>query len=108
MPLRIAFTDQAILLDENLLLLEQHNGQNTRKLIKAAAVEKAKVLSYEDIVEATRNPTRWPKRKSPTQVLKKRSASRVSSGGARDQAAENGGVYIYFPGIPRNIFLNSL
>jgi hypothetical protein len=36
-----AFADRAILLDENLLLFEQNNG-------------KAKVLSYEDIVEAQR------------------------------------------------------
>ena len=80
-----AFADRAILLDENLLLFEQNNERNTRKSIKATAVGKAKVLSYEDIVEAQRQrdikeasadtaPKRGrgrPRRKSPTQVLGK-------------------------------------
>jgi hypothetical protein len=47
-----AFADRAILLDENLLLFEQNNERDTRKSIKVTAVGKAKVLSYEDIVEA--------------------------------------------------------
>ena len=84
-----AFADRAILLDENLLLFEQNNERNTRKSIKATAVGKAKVLSYEDIVEAQRqrdlkeanaDAVRGrgrgrPKRKLPTQVLGKRSRS---------------------------------
>lgn len=48
-----AFADRAIS-DENLLLFEQYNERNTRKSIKATTVGKAKVLSYEDIVEAQR------------------------------------------------------
>ena len=47
-----AFADRAILLDENLLLFEQNNEINTRKSIKATVVGKAKVMKYEDIVEA--------------------------------------------------------
>jgi hypothetical protein len=84
-----AFADRAILLDENLLLFEQNNEQNTRKSIKATAVGSAKVMSYEDIVEAQKQrdlkeantdlvPRRGrgrPKRKSPAQVLGKRSRS---------------------------------
>jgi hypothetical protein len=84
-----AFADRAILLDENLLLFEQNNERNTRKSIKATAVGSAKVLSYEDIVEAQRQRDMKeaiadkvrgrgrgrPKRKSPTQVLGKRSRS---------------------------------
>jgi hypothetical protein len=84
-----AFADRAILLNENLLLFEQNNERNTRKSIKATTVGKAKVMSYEDIVEAQRQrdvkeamadkvPRRGrgrPKRKSPTQVLGKRSRS---------------------------------
>jgi hypothetical protein len=76
-------------LDENLLLFEQNNERNIRKSIKATAVGSAKVLSYEDIVEAQRqrdmkeanaNTVRGrgrgrPKRKSPNQVLGKRSRS---------------------------------
>jgi hypothetical protein len=84
-----AFADRAILLNENLDLFEQNNERNTRKSIKATAVGSAKVLSYEDIVEAQRQrdlkqasadklPGRGrgrPRRKSPTQVLGKRSRS---------------------------------
>ena len=84
-----AFADRAILLDENLLLFEQNNERNTRKSIKATAVGSAKVMSYEDIVEAQRQrdikdastdsvPKRGrgrPRRKSTTQVLGKRSRS---------------------------------
>jgi hypothetical protein len=52
-----AFADRAILLDENLLLFEQNNERNTRKPIKATAVGKATVLSYEDIAERDDNAT---------------------------------------------------
>jgi hypothetical protein len=72
-----------------LLLFEQNNERNTRKSIKATTVGKAKVLSYEDIVEAQKQRDTkeanadkllkrgrgWPKRKSTTQVLGKRSRS---------------------------------
>ena len=47
-----AFADQAILLDENLLLFEQNNEKATYKSIKATVVGSARVMSYEDIVEA--------------------------------------------------------
>jgi hypothetical protein len=46
------FTERAILLDENLLLFKQNNEKTTRTLIKATVVGTAKVMSYEDIVEA--------------------------------------------------------
>ncbi|KAE8440294.1 hypothetical protein EG329_009812 [Mollisiaceae sp. DMI_Dod_QoI] len=47
-----AFADRAILLDENSLLFEQNNEKVTRKSIKATVVGSARVMSYEDIVEA--------------------------------------------------------
>jgi hypothetical protein len=47
-----AFTERAILLDENMLLFEQNNEKTTRISIKATVMGTAKVLSYEDIVEA--------------------------------------------------------
>ena len=47
-----AFAERAILLDENMLLFEQNNEKTTRTSIKATVVGTAKVLSYEDIVEA--------------------------------------------------------
>jgi hypothetical protein len=84
-----AFSDRAILLDEDLLLFEQNNERNTRGSIKAIAVGSAKFLSYEDIVEAQRQRDMKeasadaargrgrgrPKRKSPSQGLGKRSRS---------------------------------
>jgi hypothetical protein len=47
-----AFAKRAILLNENLLLFEQNNEKITRILMKAIVVGTAKVLSYEDIIEA--------------------------------------------------------
>jgi hypothetical protein len=47
-----AFAERAILLDENSLLFEQNNEKTTRTSMKATVVGTAKVLSYEDIVEA--------------------------------------------------------
>jgi hypothetical protein len=84
-----AFADRAILLDENLLLFEQNNEKNTRTSIKATVVGTAKVLSYEDIVEAQRKRDerdvaaviargrRTSKRRklTPSQVVPKRSRS---------------------------------
>ena len=46
------FADRAILLDKNLLLFEQNNKKTTRKSMKATVVGSARVMSYEDIVEA--------------------------------------------------------
>ena len=81
-----AFADRAILLDENLLLFEQNNEKTTRKSIKATVVGSARVMSYEDIVEAQRQRDikeaaaeavrrRRSNRKSSSQVLGKRSRS---------------------------------
>lgn len=47
-----AFADRAILLDENLLLFEQNNERRTRASTKATVVGTARILSYEDIIEA--------------------------------------------------------
>jgi hypothetical protein len=47
-----AFADRAILLDENLLLFEQNNEKTTRRSTWATVVGSARVMSYEDIVEA--------------------------------------------------------
>jgi len=84
-----AFADRAILLDKNLLLFEQNNEKNTRTSIKATVVGTAKVLSYEDIIEAQQKrdmkeaeaaaargrQTSNRNRKAPSQVLGKRSRS---------------------------------
>jgi hypothetical protein len=81
-----AFADRAILLGENLLLFEQNNEKNTRTSIKATVVGTAKVLSYEDIVEAQQKRDikdaaargrRTSKRSTlaPSQVIGKRSRS---------------------------------
>jgi hypothetical protein len=79
-----AFTNQAILLDENLLLFEQNNEKATHKSIRATVVGSARVMSYEDIVEAQKQRNiketaaeaawgRRSKRGPLTQVLRKRS-----------------------------------
>lgn len=78
-----AFADRAILLDENLLLFEQNNEKTTRKSTKATVVGSARVMSYEDIVEAqkqrdikdaaTATRARRSKRNPTAQVLGKRS-----------------------------------
>lgn len=47
-----SFTERALLLDENRLLFEQNNESNRRKSGRSTVVGKAKVMSYEDIVEA--------------------------------------------------------
>lgn len=66
-----------------LLLFEQNNEKATHKYIKATVVGSARVMSYEDIVEAqkqreikdvaTVSRGRRPKRKPTAQVLGKRS-----------------------------------
>jgi hypothetical protein len=79
-----AFTDRTILLDENSLLFDQNCERNTRKSIKATVVGSAKVMSYEDIVEAQKQRDlkeaaaevtqgRRSKRNPAAQVLGKRS-----------------------------------
>ena len=47
-----SFAECAILLDENRLLFEQNNESNCRQSTRSTMVGKAKVMSYEDIVEA--------------------------------------------------------
>lgn len=79
-----AFAYRAILLDENSLLFEQNNEKTTRKSIRATVVGSARVMSYEDIVEAQRqrdlkeaaaevSQGRRSKRNPAAQVLGKRS-----------------------------------
>ena len=47
-----AFAQCALLRDENKLLFEQNNDAKSRVAAKSTVVGKAKVMSYEDIVEA--------------------------------------------------------
>ena len=47
-----AFAERALLLDENRLLFEQNNESNCRQSTRSTVVGKAKVMSYEDIIEA--------------------------------------------------------
>lgn len=46
------FAERALLLDENRLLFEQNNESNCRKSIRSTKVGEAKLMSYDDIVEA--------------------------------------------------------
>jgi hypothetical protein len=47
-----SFAECALLLDENRLLFEQNNESICRQSTRSTVVGKAKVMSYEDIVEA--------------------------------------------------------
>jgi hypothetical protein len=49
-----AFADRAILLDENNLLFEQNNEKTTRLSVRLTVTGNAKVMTYDDIVEAQR------------------------------------------------------
>jgi hypothetical protein len=49
-----AFAERALLLDENKLLFEQNNESRSRVSTRSTVIGKAKIMSYEDIVEAQR------------------------------------------------------
>jgi hypothetical protein len=49
-----AMAERALLLDENRLLFEQNNEKTTRQSTGSKVVGHAKVMSYEDILEAQR------------------------------------------------------
>lgn len=49
-----AYADRAILYDENKLLFEQNNERTVRKTAKSTVVGRAKVMSYQDILDAQR------------------------------------------------------
>ena len=49
-----AFADRAILRDRTELLIEQNNERKTRLSVRSTVVGSARVMSYEDIVEARR------------------------------------------------------
>ena len=47
-----AITDRVLLFDENRLLFEQNNEKMTRDSVKPTVVGKAKIMCFDDIVEA--------------------------------------------------------
>lgn len=64
-----AFAECSLLLDDNRLLFAQNNEKVSRKSARSTVVNTAKVMSYEDIVEAQTNldakaASRIPKRRS--------------------------------------------
>jgi hypothetical protein len=70
-----SFAECALLLDKNRLLFEQNNESDCRQSTRSTVVGKAKVMSYEDIVEvqAKRNA------KEAAVVKEKRGLKRKSS-----------------------------
>jgi hypothetical protein len=50
-----AFVERSLLLDDNRLLFTQNNEKVSRKSARSTVVNTAKVMSYEDIVEAQTN-----------------------------------------------------
>jgi hypothetical protein len=82
------FADRALLLEENSLLFEQNNEKAVRTSTKSTVVGTARVMSYEDIVEAQKKRDMRevkaslgrgrPKKRgksTPAQILGKRSRS---------------------------------
>lgn len=71
-----AFADRALLLDENRLLFEQNNEKVTRLSVRGTVVGTAKVMSYDDIVQAQQkrdaqeaNTAKQPQRGRKRKVL---------------------------------------
>jgi hypothetical protein len=71
------FAERALLQDRNRILHEQNNETKTRQSFRSTVVGRAKVMSYEDIVEAR-------KKREEKDASKARGAARKSQ---RKQAA---------------------
>ena len=69
-----AFAERSLLLQRNQELFQQNNEQKIRQGVKSTVVGKAKVMKYEDIVEAKRKR----EEKESTRVMKKRKTRRKS------------------------------
>jgi hypothetical protein len=84
-----AFAERSLLLDDNRLLFAQNNEKVSRKSARSTVVGTAKVMSYEDIVEAQINRDakvagRIPKRKSaPTAGQERGPRSQVEKSEAK-------------------------
>lgn len=74
-----AFADRSILLDENRLLFEQNNEKRTRQSVKSTMPGNARIMTYDDIVEA--------EQKRAAKV----SAAGAKRGGRRPKSSEPGG-----------------
>lgn len=77
------FADRALLLDENKLLFEQNNEKTTRDFMRVTMVGRAKVMSYDDMVEAQRRrdekESRRPLAKKSTETPRVATAMMLSS-----------------------------
>ncbi|KAF2721187.1 hypothetical protein K431DRAFT_320483 [Polychaeton citri CBS 116435] len=58
------FADRALLFDENKLLFEQNNKKSIRDSTRGTVVGRAKVMSYNDLVEAQRKRSEKEARKT--------------------------------------------
>ncbi|KAH9205436.1 hypothetical protein DL95DRAFT_491157, partial [Leptodontidium sp. 2 PMI_412] len=81
-----AFADRAILLDENLLLFEQNNEKAARKSIRATVVGSARVMSYEDIVQAQKQRDI---KEAAAEATRGRRLKRQPKSSGRDRAVKN-------------------
>ncbi|KAJ8096508.1 hypothetical protein POJ06DRAFT_287402 [Lipomyces tetrasporus] len=75
---QVSFADCALLLDENRLLFQQNNESKCRKSTKLTILGKAKVMSYEDIVEAQAKRAAKEAAKDAAAVKGKRGRKRES------------------------------
>ena len=69
-----AFAERSLLLQRNQEMFQQNNEKKIRQGVKSTVVGKAKVMKYEDIVEAKRKR----EEKESTRVMKKRKTRRKS------------------------------
>jgi hypothetical protein len=87
-----AFADRAILLDENKLLFEQNNEKTTRSSTRSTVPGNARIMTYDDIVEAQRK--RDVKEALPTGTKKgSRKRQKYGTGdqnGSREEELEHG------------------
>ncbi|KAK9244194.1 hypothetical protein V1506DRAFT_507773 [Lipomyces tetrasporus] len=83
---QVSFADCALLLDENRLLFQQNNESKCRKSTKLTILGKAKVMSYEDIVEAQAKRAAKEAAKDAAAVKGKRGRKRESPAPAGTKA----------------------
>lgn len=106
---QVSFAECA-LLDENRLLFQQNNEAKCRRSTKSTVVGKARVMSYEDIVEAkvkrsakeaekeaaAATGKRGRKRKSPALVAQKAKKARRSEAEVAEDKIVAGGMGNYY------------
>jgi hypothetical protein len=74
-----AFAERALLLEENRILFEQNNEKSCRQSSSSTVVGHAKVMSYDDIIEAQRKRDLKAVKPSSTRQESSKTADRLLS-----------------------------